>query len=252
MTPKIAVCITTHNRYDILLRSLNEHYKYLPDGASIFIVDDASNDPITPDKIPAIVTHHQGIYRFGQNVGIARAKNKCLELAADWGAEHIFLFDDDTWPIHPDWWRPYVESKEPHLMYIFNPTAQGSYPLKPRRVVYRDENIVAYDHTRGCMLYVERHVLDVVGGFDVAFGKGTIEHRDFTDRIHRAGLTTYRVMDVPISEYLIYCIDQDGAVASTISREERFELVKRNKLLLKNNGENAELYREFREAKYGS
>lgn len=61
----------------------------------------------------------EATYRFEENVGIARHKNKCLELLADAGCEHLFLFDDDAYPLVEDWWRPYVDSPEPHLMRIF-------------------------------------------------------------------------------------------------------------------------------------
>lgn len=216
MQPKIAICISTYNRPDVLYQCLEQQAKYLPFGAKIFVVDDGSTDRPDASKIEQAIDYAPlYYYENGVNRGIAATKNKCLELADAWGAEHIFLFDSDTWPIAPDWWVPYVESKEPHLMYQFRLPGK---PDKDMQVIYQDESVVAYTHTRGAMIYVERRVLDVVGGLDTNYGLAYFEHPDWTNRIHNAGLTTYRAMDVPNSRKLIYCLDQNGYVRSSISR----------------------------------
>lgn len=202
---KIAVCITTRNRHETFKDSLYHHGKFRPDRSMLFVVDDASDSPVRVGGY---------FHRFENNVGIPRAKNKCLELAYNSGADHIFLFDDDCYPIAHNWWRPYVEHKESHLMYQFKLPGRGANDMKE---LYRDEATIAYSHTRGAMIYVERKVLEVVGGMDVEFGLGRYEHTDWTNRIHNADLTTYRAMDVPESNKLIYCLDQDSKVESSIS-----------------------------------
>jgi hypothetical protein len=205
--PVIGVAITTRNRRDVLDRSRKEHLKYLPPGAKLVIVDDASTELVPGAD-----------YRFEQNAGIARAKNKCLELLAAAGCEHLFLFDDDAYPIADGWWQPYVDSPEPHLMAIYD-RLQG----KPVDVeaLYRDEQHVAYHATRGYMLYVERRVLDVVGGMDPRFGKWGWEHVSWSDRIHAAGLTTWRYADVAGSGELIHAMDQHGEVDTVVAEKER-------------------------------
>lgn len=220
---KIAITITTYNRPDVLLRGLAEQLKYMPEDAEshIFIVDDGSTDPLSPELFDRpLVTY----YQFKQNRGIAAAKNKCLELAEEWGADHIFLFDSDTWPRRSGWEKPYINSREPHLMYIFTKFAtedKNGHNLSDCVEIYRDSAIVAYNHVRGCMLYIDRKVLDVVGGFDFRYGKAMYEHTDWSNRIHNAGLTSFRVMDVPNSQDLIYAMDEYREVPSSISRLER-------------------------------
>lgn len=219
MNGKIAICITARNRIDVLMRCIIEHTKYLPKGARLIIVDDASDDPVIFAD-----------YRFEQNVGIPKAKNKCLELAEDWGADHIFLFDSDTWPLQQGWHVPYVQSIEPHLMYQF------ALPTKPKsdmQEVYRDNRIVAYNRTRGAMLYVEKIVLDTVGGFDTAYGLGFYEHPDYSNRIHNAGLTTHRAADVVGSGNLLYCLDQDNKVESSMPGSLRKRNMRDNYMLYK-------------------
>src|SRR5690606_9326345 len=104
---RIGVGITTHNRPDVFAQTLRKMREHLPAGARLVVVDDASTNPVA-----------EATYRFEKNVGIARAKNKCLELLAD--CEHIFLFDDDCAPVVDGWERPYIDSPEPHLAFSWN------------------------------------------------------------------------------------------------------------------------------------
>lgn len=201
----IGIGITTHNRQSLAASTLAKIQAVTP-GARIVIVDDASQPRV---RIPGAE-----VYRFADNVGIARAKNKCLELLSD--CDHIFLFDDDTYPLAPGWTEPYVTSPEHHLMYLFEAWASGT-PVGDDAIVYTDANHRAHNHARGCMLYVDRLVLDTVGGMDVRFGMAMNEHLDWSMRIHNAGLTTFRYMDVVNSEQLIYSMDQHQEVATSIT-----------------------------------
>lgn len=211
MSAKIGIGITAHNRPEVLKTCLENMNKFIPPGARLVIVDDASIDPVKAKE---------KIFRFNKNVGIAAAKNKCLEILDD--CEHVFLFDEDTWPIADNWWVPYVESKEPHLMYIFTSYALDTKkPLSDCKEVYRDSSIVGYTHVRGCMLYVHHSVLDVVGGMDTAYGQAMFEHGDWTNRIFNAGLTTLRIMDVPDSHKLFYSSDEHLSVSTSIPVETR-------------------------------
>lgn len=210
---------TTPNRRDTLIKCVKNMRLYAPRDLFIFWVENDSS--------------------FN---GVAYSKNRCLEVLYNAGCEHIFLFDDDCYPIARDWWKPYVESKEPHLLY------QYKIPSKPKtdmQVLYEDDEIISYSHTRGAMIYLERRVLDVVGGFDEEYEKYGFEHPDFTNRIHNAGLTTHRAMDVVGSDKLLYCLDQDGKVESSLpSKERQRSLAKNYKLYLKNR--DSKEYKEFR------
>lgn len=230
--PRIGIGIKTHNRADICNNTVKQIRKHTP-GATIVVVDDASTTP-----------YAEADYRFETNAGIARASNKCLELLYNAGCEHIFLFDDDTYPLVDDWWKPYVDSPEPHLMWIFD-KPKGAQKRQVE-VLYEGDGFTAYHATRGCMLYVERHVLDTVGGMNPAFGKWGWEHASWSDRIHAAGLTTARYMDVPDSADLIYSMDQEGEVVSTATDEaKRFSMGPGMELRMESR--NSDAYIEFRE-----
>lgn len=210
---KIAVCITTKDRYDIFSETYSNVKLHLPDDAYIFVVDDGSKLPVIEADI-----------RNETSRGIAAAKNQCLSLAYDSGAEHIFLLDDDVRLLDKRWVIPYVESKEPHLAYNFLSFKSHSRHVKSlndTEEIYRDSKIVAYTHSRGCLLYVHRSVLDVVGGFDESFGKCMDEHQAYSNRIYNAGLTSFRYMDVIGSDKLIHSMDEWQEVVSSIPRSDR-------------------------------
>lgn len=196
---RIGIGVSTTPNRDVL--NISKFWEFMPRGVNFAVEEDTNYE------------------------GVAVTKNKLLATLDD--CDHIFLFDDDTYPIDNDWYIPYVQSKEPHLMYQFKLPGKPSGDM---RVVYRSKKIVAYSHTRGAMLYIKREVLDKVGGFDEQYKFG-YEHTDWTNRIHNAGLTTYRAMDVPGSDELIYCMDQDGSVKSSVSDELRRENMLRNRAL---------------------
>ncbi len=200
----IGVGVTTYNRPGLLEQTLRRIRAHTPPEVPIVVVDDGSDTP-SP----------HATFRFPENRGIAAAKNKCLELLADLGVEHLFLFDSDTYPITDDgWWRPYVDSPEPHLMHQF---ARGPAHWAIHEI-HRDDHLVAYDRPRGCMLYVHRSVLDVVGGMHVAWGKHGGEHGDWSSRIHRAGLTAHPYADVAVKT--IECLDEQRRGVSSVDWQE--------------------------------
>src|SRR5690606_15268014 len=101
-------------RPEVLSKGLAEQRKYLPDGAVLVVVDDASD------------FHDPGAtFTFPHNAGIAAAKNKCIELLVNAGCTRFFLFDDDTWPKVEGWELPYINSGEKHLSFTFPTLANG-------------------------------------------------------------------------------------------------------------------------------
>lgn len=213
---KIGVAITEHNRPEVFAKSLEEIKRFLPPGAILVVVDDASTVPVKG-----------ATFRFEKNVGIAAAKNKCIELLYNQGCEHFFLFDSDTYPVKENWHVPYIECDEPHLNYIFQDFA-GAKKLNDTKIVYSDDRKVAYSHPRGCMLYYSRLVFDKVGGMDPEFGRWGFEHGNLSDRIHMAGLTSFRYMDVIDSNRLIMSLDEHQKVTTTVSVAERKPLLEKN------------------------
>jgi len=195
----ISICITTRNRLPSFAFVLAQIKKHTKCEYQLIVVDDAS-EPI----------YCNANYRFSERAGIPAAKNKCLELAK---YDHIFLFDDDTYPICDEWYLPYINSGKDHLCYSFLP-------------YFKAKNGFKY-HTlgNGCMLYLTRKCIDTIGGFDWSYGLGKYEHVDFSRRIHNAGLTESVFMDVIGSDKLLYCMDQKKEITRSFTSKEMTTLL---------------------------
>lgn len=245
---KIAVCITTRGRDKYLTRSITNHLNLLPAGARIFVVDDGSDQRKSLDNVE--------YFYYPENVGIPRAKNKCLELANLWGADHIFLFDDDIYPVKKGWHIPYIDSPEAHLSYCWSDIKPGEYGndhyYSVGKVLYQDDDLISFSHPRGQMLYIDaKRVLPRVGGFDPIYGKGMVEHVDWSWRIHNAGLSTWKNQDIANSGDLFYCIDENANsepdYVTTIDNHMRTVVDQNNQRILHAKGDSSE-YIEYREA----
>jgi len=216
----IGIAISTHNRPEVLSRAIEQHLKHLPAGALVVVIDDGSQPAaVVPDGVQ--------LRRLEVSQGIVAAKNASLSALVDAGCEHLFLFDDDAWPIADNWHLPYIGSPEPHLAYQFLDLA-GTRKLNDISVLYRDERHVAYTGQRGVMLYYHRSAIERVGGFDPIYGRGMYEHPDLALRIHNAGLSTWAFADVAGSEKLIHSMDEHEEGTRSIPRPDREALVKRN------------------------
>jgi glycosyltransferase involved in cell wall biosynthesis len=112
VSARIGIAITTHNRPAVLARAIEQHLNYLPAGSLLVVIDDGSQPAATiPEGVELV--------RLEISQGIVAAKNASLTALMDAGCEHLFLFDDDAWPIADNWHLPYIESPEPHLAYQF-------------------------------------------------------------------------------------------------------------------------------------
>lgn len=172
---KIGIGITTRNRNQVCFNSIDRLINIM--GGEVFelaIVDDAST-------IPYEYSH----FRFANNAGVSEAKNKCLDLLYNVGCTHFFLFDDDCYPIVPDWYAHYINSGLNHACWTFD-----------RELIYSNGYYNQFAKPNGCMLYFKKICLNTVGGWDTSFCGYGYEHCNLSDRIFNAGLTPGRYVDV--------------------------------------------------------
>lgn len=228
----IGIAITTHNRNSVLAQALENHKKRLPAGAVVIVIDDGS-------RIPVVAPEWVKLIRHDASQGIVAAKNACLRALMDAGCQHLFLWDDDAWPVSDGWHQPYIDSPEPHLAYQFLDLA-GPRKLKDITILHQDARHVAYSGQRGVMLYYRRDVIEKIGGFDWVYGRGMYEHSDLAMRIYHAGLTSWAFADVANSYTLIHSMDEHEAVTRSVPAADRDALVKRN----------AEIHNRRRDAGY--
>ncbi|MCU5775218.1 glycosyltransferase family 2 protein [Winslowiella arboricola] len=216
----IGIAVTTHNRHEVISKALEYQFRFMPAGAVVVVVDDGSATPVTVPPSVKLIRHEKSL-------GIVASKNASLEALIDAGCEHLFLWDDDAWPIAGGWEQPYIDSPEPHLAYQFLDLS-GPRKLNDLAVLYRDDKHVAYTGQRGVMLYYHRSAIEKVGGFDPIYGRGMYEHSDLALRIHNAGLTSWAYADVAGSAALIHSLDEHELVERSVSKPDREQQVKNN------------------------
>lgn len=208
-TGSFGVAITTFSRPRELRQTVDSVLATVPAGTPIVVVDDHGSPAVS--DIPGVT-----VVRNDKNLGIAGAKNRCLDELSKTDAEHYFLLDDDVVVTDPLIWSSFIDSREPHLMATYDiPKGETGKQLTE---LYRDDTTVHFHATRGFFLYVERRVVDAVGGMDPDFGKWGWEHMSWSDRIHSAGFTTSRYMDIIGSSEMVRSLDQEGAVKSSATK----------------------------------
>lgn len=186
MTGFIGVAISTHARPQVLARALSHWALAMPD---ILIV----NHDINAD-------------------GVAATKNRGITALMQAGCHHLFLADDDIWPITTDWADPYVNDPEPHLMHCWG---NG-------RFISDDGHYTHWKWPRGALLYVERRVIDTIGGMRTEFGRWGGEHVEWTRRIHKTGFTKHPYTDLTATRRgTWHAEDYKRRIPSTVSPQER-------------------------------
>lgn len=156
---------------------------------SLFVTVDGSLADVK--RVAEVVYEHTGsVFRVGQaddretrdgHLGVAASKNTGLELLMDQPlVKHLFLCDDDTWPLSRDALDLHIDMGIGHSMVCWgqhrNPApSPGGY--------------AGWSWPRGVLLYTRRDVVEEVGGMIEEFGPGGHEHVEWSRRIHQAGFT---------------------------------------------------------------
>jgi glycosyltransferase involved in cell wall biosynthesis len=213
----IGIGITTRNRPECLAACLR-HFKEFGYGDKIVVIDDNS-ELRQVNKIVAESFGINVIYKFSNSrLGISKAKNACLWELRD--CEHVFLFDDDTWPQSYNWAETWININKTNGVghSMFNVTSDAELELNPAfRAVVRPITEIGTDKTKmvsfsncfGVMLYFNRKCLDALGGFisDTPHLYG-YEHAQISERAHAAGFTQgHKYLTPSIASELIYSID---------------------------------------------
>lgn len=159
---------------------------------------------------------------------VAEGKNDCLRQLSD--CDHIFMFDDDTFPINAGWERWFIDhakhSGNNHFSYLHD-----CYNI---RRIGQSEKIGIYNNSAGCMMYLNKTVLEKVGAFDTKYKKYGFEHVNYSERIYRAGLTQHRNICPMFADEYIYALDMDAWLDigfvhySTLSAKDMEQAVKEN------------------------
>lgn len=203
---KLGVGICTRNRPVGLSRVLMKLLQYRNEGPlyyDLFVADDGSENEGQIHLLERL-KDSEGVpvaTNFGTEdsarLGVAKNKNRILRHFAD--CDYIVIWEDDAWPIHPDWFKVHIETSKATNIHHFNyvphsmPQHVGrTYEVMPVTLPGGQVVHVAFtQYLTGVFLFYSHKVIEKLGGFDRRFGLYGFEHVEFSDRIRdsRIGLT---------------------------------------------------------------
>lgn len=213
----IGVGITTRNRPECLEACLR-HFKEFGYGDKIVIVDDNSDlwrlNKLVIDSFDLNIK-----YRYSnKRLGIAKAKNACLIELKD--CDHVFMFDDDAWPIQRGWENRWININKynsiGHSIYGIDCNANESANRSLRahvsevaRIGDFEHQMIAFSNCFGVVLYFNKECLNALGGYDdSAKNVYGFEHAQVSKRAGTAGFTCgHEYISPAASAEMIYSID---------------------------------------------
>jgi len=192
--PRIGIGVTTTpNRYEYIDRWLEYFEKFKPKN------------------------YHLHIHTDEHYKGVAYSKNQNLKTLQD--CDYIFLFDDDCYPVKPDWAKFFIESNYNHLLY-----------LQPyHRIKSKINNLESYHDCGGVLIYLTKKVLNKVGYFNPEYGQYGFEHAGYSNRIYKAGLTSSPYQQLTGTDKYFFSKDY-----MNIEHKSSIPIYKKNKLIEEN------------------
>lgn len=201
----IGVAISTtgdEHRLGFLETSVREWDRVLPAGSSLFVTVDGNREdvrrvaevvhdvtesvfqvgPPRTELVNAVTGAPTGVFSTSTGIrrlGVAANKNTGLELLMNTRADHLFLSDDDTYPLYTASLDKHTQLGSVHSMVCWGAKRHTGF----------EGNLATWGWPRGVMLYVQRRVVETIGGMDERFGPGGHEHVEWSNRIHNAGFT---------------------------------------------------------------
>lgn len=210
------VVVPVHNAFDDVVQCLDSFFACSP-GAPLLVVDDASPDQRFVDVLRILAQRDSRtvvLLRRGHNGGFVGACNSAFDAAGD---HDVILVNSDV-VLTDGWYERMVAAASSstlvatvsaftnHGTILSLPHRNTPTPQLPFALTVADAGArVAAASIRsypsiptavGHCVLVTRRALDLLGGFDTAFGRGYAEEVDFSQRAIRAGLKNICADDV--------------------------------------------------------
>lgn len=192
MNGVMGVAISTtgdEHRLGFLETAVAAWREVLPLGSVLIVTVDGPEEAAARAYEAFDRTKYGGCVRVGQGrpmrdgrQGVAVNKNTGIEFLMDANVEHLFLCDDDTWPLNIQALTKHTELVDRGIAHSM--VCWGGHRLTASRMGY-----ATWSWPRGVLLYAQRGVIEGVGGMIEEFGPGGHEHVEWSRRIHQAGLT---------------------------------------------------------------
>lgn len=154
---------------------------------------------------------------------VSKAKNECIYNLKEF--EHIFLFDDDCFPIADGWADYFINSGHDHSCYMD----------KKYQPILTLSDYTLYNDASGVFMHITKEVVEQVGYFNTNYDKYGYEHAAYSHRINKAGLSKARFLCLNDAHKYLYSLDIQGKGdwdidhKSTLSQEEMNEQIQKNR-----------------------
>jgi len=229
----VVVCIPVYGAAERFAECLTSVLAHTPKDVRILIADDASPDPAIKGFVSSLedVLEHEVWYlRQPENVGFPANAN--AGFAASAPADVVVLNSDCVvaagWleglrrAAYSDALVATASSLTNHGTILSVPERNRPQPGLPQELALgraagavREQSLRIYPHLPtaiGQCMYVRRHALDLVGGFDLAFSPGYGEEVDFSQRCLLQGLVHVAADDVFVLHHGGGSFAEDGQV----------------------------------------
>lgn len=202
---KVGIGLTSYKRpehLELCLRQISKHTR----GAYCIFAEGLVSSSEIKESVWAVSGATYSLFVAKDIPNIAKAKNECLYNLRD--CDHIFLFDEDCFPIKDGWVEFFVNNASViagagHVLYLSDRHIRNNHG--------HDNGIYSYKDCGGCFMYLTKHIIGKVGYFNTEYMQYGFEHAGYSNRIHKAGYTplgSYCCL-TNTSEYL-YSLDYQG------------------------------------------
>ena len=125
------------------------------------------------------------VYVDKERIGAARGKNELIKLMLSKGAEYMFIFDDDCYPVIPGWEDKIIEwSKRNKVHYL----AGIDYKNANLQNAFGD-TLISVNPYIGAFFFLDRKCIEKVGMYNEKYIKYGWEDVGYSIRANKAGMT---------------------------------------------------------------
>lgn len=180
MNPSLGIGVITRNRRDCALTVIAAIEEHTTTAYNLVAGVDHSDD----DTAAVLTTRG---YTVVEPAGRGIPANRNAVLAALYGHDVVILIEDDHRPVATGWERPYIDVVTRTPVQVCFGLGSQHGPLTTRDYA---GTTVGWRPNMGCVLVaMHRNVLDMVGGWDPAFGdRYGLDDGTWAIRCRRAGL----------------------------------------------------------------
>lgn len=202
---RVGIGVTTYNRPECLAKCLDQILKHTNmDEVLLYVATDTDSD----------------------RRGVAYRKNECLRALKD--CYHIFLFDDDCYPINDGWVEFFIDSCYNHLLFLNESHKLIGYNINTIPNI-KTNTVGVYKDCGGVFMYMTNKSVQKVGAFNEAFDTWGFEHVEYSQRIAMAFNDQFNYRCLPNTDKYLFSEDYSNPKhSSSISAFEKQKYFNKN------------------------